>query len=619
MKAFKCIKNAAPILALAMAAIFAGCSNSSDGGSGGGNIPQGYYSTSGMTATQTAAATEGKITVNPTTKTLTITGAAGKTFYMVRSNLRDAKLEKNNLRYVFAVNQNASQAQVAASEQADFGNIFGTQQKDPRALIEEHTLERISKMRFSKKLAPAIQASQSPSVGDTDSFLMITDMNAGKREKGEFKLIYTEEGYNLWVKADDTNYTGNTDSFVTNATGVLTKFKQGYKLESHIYGELTDKLWVKDASGKPVEKGNMSELSKYGDKINILFYSMMNKDDDNAKIKNVNGYVTYDDFYYDQSFESSNNGRFIYLDSWEIMNDLGTVYTTMFHECSHAISYNQKTFKHNIYWSYWYAEMMAMLCEDMMQEFLGVTDTMITKKSAPDRSSSLGTTPKYRLSNANRLGGTFGLTGQTADVYSEAYELGAWLVRRFGGIKLLKEITTNAKVDWDSIVTAVNTVNSTSYTVEDLLKLLAEDMLEQKAGAGLNQDSATYSGIAAYTCDYTDENGNQQTYLYKFTAIDLWNENQFYDWYDKDLASLAKNVTRDSSTVPDGNIYYEVKNHNIQTVFAGPAIFNGDVRGNIGSYGYILAFLGKPTQDTVTITFDCKGNSFGDAMTIYVK
>lgn len=612
MTALKYIKNAAPVLALAMAAFFAGCSNSSDGG-GGNPVPQGYYSTSGMTQTQTADASRGKITVNPTTKTLAITGAAGKTFYMVRANIRDTKLEKNNLRYIPAPSASATQAQIAASAKA-FQDAFDKQKKDPRALIEERSLEAISKMRFSKNAAPAIQASQSPSVDDTDEFLQILDMNSDIREKGTFKLIYIDnDGYNLWVKADDSFYASNENTFLTNAKKALDQFKQGYKLESHIYGELTDKLWGKDAAGRHVAAGDMSELSKYGEKINILFYSMLNKNNPDAKIKGVNGFVSHADIYYDPSFQTSNNGRFIYIDSSEIMEDLGTVYTTMFHECSHSITYNQKTIKNNIYLVYWYSEMLAMLCEDMMQEYLGVTDDKTSKSEAIDGASFLGTTPKNRLSRANMLGGTFGLTGQSADLYSEAYELGAWLVRRFGGIKLLKEIATNAKVDWDSIISAVNAVNGKSYTTENLIWLLAEDMLEQKTDAGLNKDSQTYENDPELYCE-----NNGSKYLYKFTAIDLWNSNQFYDWFFKDYVEIVKNEKRSSGGVPDGNIYYESKTET-QNVFVGPCIFTGAAIGPIGPYGYILAKIGKADQDTVTITFACDGEQFGDSMTIFVK
>jgi hypothetical protein len=98
----------------------------------------------------------------------------------------------------------------------------------------------------------------------------------------------------------------------------------------------------------------------------------------------------------------------------------------------------------------------------------------------------------------------------------------------------------------------------------------------------------------------------------------LWNSNQFYDWFFKDYVEIVKNEKRSSGGVPDGNIYYESKTET-QNVFVGPCIFTGAAIGPIGPYGYILAKIGKADQDTVTITFACDGEQFGDSMTIFVK
>ena len=614
MKAFKCIKNAAPILALAMAAIFAGCSNSSDGGSGGGQsnytLPKPeYHPASAMVATQTAAATDGKITVNPTTKTLKITGAAGKTFYMVRFNTGDTAIAEDNTRYALPQTQASVQAQTSISAQA-IQDAFEMQQKDPRALLEERFLENISKIKASKNAAPAIQASVDYNVGATEDFLQLTNFSTGELVKKTFKLFASYEKYNLWVKADDPYYTDPT-TFESNAKTAGEKFFQGYKLISHIYGEPSSKLYNgSTGTGPQSEKGNMSDLSKCGDKINIMFFSMLNEEN----LKGLEGYVNHADNYYDSENNFSNNGRFLYIDSSIILNDLGNAYTTMLHEFSHAISYNQKTLKNKVKWTYWYGEMLAMLCEDMMQNYLGVTDDNVTVKSASDGVSSLKTTPKGRLSLANRYGGTYGLTGNGREVYAEAFELGAWLARRFGGVKLVKELATNAFVD--SIVNAVNKVNGTNHTIQSLMPLFAEDMLEQKTGAGLNKNAATYSGDATLTCD-----NNGTTYLYPFTAIDLWNTNQFYDWYVAGCEALIQNQTRLFSGVPNGNIYGTTENTDPahENVYVGPCLFKSNIKANIGPYGYCLAKIVTATQDTVTITFTCDGDKFGDAMTIYVK
>ncbi|MBQ6029762.1 MAG: hypothetical protein IJL24_09615 [Treponema sp.] len=615
MKVLKYIKNAAPVLALVMAAFFAGCSNSSGGATPTDGVPAnpiltpGYYMTSAMVATQTAAASEGTITVNPTTKTLTITGAAGKAIYMVRSNIRDSALQKDNLRFIDAPTQNSVSASVIQA-------AIERKEKDPRALIEDLALKNISKIGISKSLAPAVQAAKTYDPDDennnTEVFLEFQDLNSEKLEPRTYVILASETEYNLWVNANDESYNKDKDTFKTKAIAAGEKFIQGYKLVKHIYGEPSSKLYKGNAStGSLGEQGNMSDLSKCGDKINIMFFSMLN----GPKIKNLNGFVSHNDNYYDPTNLFSNNGRFLYIDSSLVLNDLGTLYSTMLHEFSHAISYNQKTLINKVSWTYWYGEMLAMLCEDMMQEYLGILDGNVNPQDSAQTATALSASPKGRLSLANNLGGMWGLTGQEAEVYAEAFELGAWLARRFGGVKLIKELATNAYVDWDSILNAVNKVNSTNHTIQSLLTLLAEDMLEQKTDSGLNQAAAKYDGDATLTYDNYDNNGSK--YLYPLTAIDLWNSNQFYDWYDTNLASknLVQNQTRPSSGVPSGNIY---KNKS-ENVFIGPCLLKRNAVANIGPYGRISSKLTDSAEDTVTLTFSCNATTFGDTMTIFVK
>ena len=605
MKVLKYIKNAAPVLALAMAAFFAGCSNSSDGGSGTPGNQPGYYSTSGMTATQTAAASEGTITVNPTTKTLTITGAAGKAIYMVRSNIRDSALQKDNLRFIDAPTQNSVSASVIQA-------AIERKEKDPRALIEDLALKNISKIGISKSVAPAVQAAKTYDPDDennnTEVFLEFQDLNSEKLEPRTYVILASETEYNLWVNENDEFYKQDKDTFKTKAIAAGEKFIQGYKLVKHIYGEPSSKLYKGKVGLTLGEQGNMSDLSKCGDKINIMFFSMLN----GPKIKNLNGFVSHNDNYYDPTNLFSNNGRFLYIDSSLVLNDLGTLYSTMLHEFSHAISYNQKTLINKVSWTYWYGEMLAMLCEDMMQEYLGISDSNVDPQDSEQKATALNASPKGRLSLANNFGGMWGLTGQEAEVYAEAFELGAWLARRFGGVKLIKELATNAYVDWDSILNAVNKVNSTNHTIQSLLTLLAEDMLEQKTDSGLNQAAEKYDGDATLTYD-----NNGSKYLYPLTAIDLWNSNQFYDWYDANLASknLVQNQTRPSSGVPSGNIY----NNKSENVFIGPCLLKRNTTANIGPYGRISSKLTASAEDTVTLTFCCNATTFGDTLTIFVK
>ena len=258
-----------------------------------------------------------------------------------------------------------------------------------------------------------------------------------------------------------------------------------------------------------------------------------------------------------------------------------------------------------------------MMCEDMMQAYFGINDS--------DVNDNLGNTPKARLSTANyNHEWGCGLTGQTSATYSATFHLGAWLVRKFGGPKFIKEIATNAYVDFDSILAAVKAASGKDdYTITSLLQEKAGDIMVSQNNAGFNQDGATYPGNDDYTCAYTDAGGQEQTYLYPVTAINLWEP--FYGWCDQ--SKYGENITNTSipfKQLPDANLYKkgDWKGNPPTTAYLGPLKFKGG-RGaaTIGPYGSMLFNLGEAASDSVTIEFSLPTGSagFSDTITIYAK
>ncbi|MCR5045822.1 MAG: hypothetical protein K6A42_04540, partial [Treponema sp.] len=270
-------------------------------------------------------------------------------------------------------------------------------------------------------------------------------------------------------------------------------------------------------------------------------------------------------------------------------------------------------------WTYWYGELLAMTCEDMMQNYFGVLDTITDKNTA----NNIGSSPKGRLSRGNEIASFNGLTGESSATYAAAFKFSAWLTRNFGGVKFVKEMAQNAYVDMDSILIAVNTVNGTNYTAESLLQKFAGDQLEEASGAGMNKNAPTYPGQSAYTCSYTDSSGNTQTYLYPFTAINLWEP--FYGWCNTST-SLSKTYIANSSIpftdLPTANIYRDNDwQGNTPTIaYKGPLMFNsGSLLAGIGPYESNITKLGTASDDIVTLTFGCAGTSFRDLVTIWVR
>ncbi len=617
---FKARKLIAPLFALLLAGYLAGC----DIGSGSGFIPitpgqNPGHSASEMTQTQTEAATSQPITVATTTKTLVLTGAAGKTIYMARSNISNTAMNSlySRLARITSGGGSASAEKSALSFQEEETEIqaaiisgFETDLKnDPHAKIWKLSMDNVKKAKtqrlISKSLDPGAQnAVKNYAVGGTETFWALNPETLSNFTQRTFKLLVSEANYNVWVDVNDKYYKQGPADFETAAKNLGTNFINGYGLTSHLYGQPSDKIYNTDDS----VYGPMSTASKTGEKINIMLYDMLDKG-------RVYGFVYHGDIRHNTT--GSNEGRFVYMDSQTTLKNPLEAYSTAQHEFSHTISFNQKTMIHKKEWTYWYGELLAMMCEDMMQAYFGISDSDVNDK--------LGNTPKARLStaNCNNEWGN-GLTGQTSATYSATFHLGAWLVRKFGGPKFIKEIATNAYVDFDSILAAVKAASGKDdYTIASLLQEKAGDIMVSQNNAGFNQDGATYPGEAAYTCSYTDAGGQTQTYLYPVTAINLWAP--FYGWCDQ--SKYGENITNTPisfSQLPNANVYKkgDWKGNPPTTAYLGPLKFKG-ARGaaTIGPYGSMLFNLGEAASDSVTIEFSVPTGSagFSDTITIYAK
>ena len=555
-----------------------------------------------------------QITIAPEQGRVTLTNVLGKSIYMARTNPSNENLNMDDSRTVQIVSSVQKSALLSEAEEneieTDLVSGFETDlENDPHAKIWKLSMDNVKKAKaqrlISKSLDPGAQnAVINYAVGDTETFSALDPKTLETFDERTFKLLVSEANYNVWVDVNDQYYTQGTDAFATAAQTMGTNFINGYGLVSHLYGQPSDKIYNADDS----VYGPMSTASKTGLKINIMLYDMLT-------VGKVYGFVYHGDIRHNT--DGSNEGRFVYMDSQTTLKNPLEAYSTAQHEFSHTISYNQKTMIHKKEWTYWYGELLAMMCEDMMQAYFGISDSEVNDK--------LGSTPKARLppANYNQEWGN-GLTGQSAATYAATFHLGAWLVRKFGGPKFIKEIATNAYVDFESILAAVKAASEKDYTITSLLQEKAGDLMVSQIGAGFNQDGATYPGEAAYTCSYTDAGGQQQTYIYPVTAINLWDP--FYGWcdtngYEKTNNISDVNVKIPFDQLPNANLYKkgDWKGNTPTTAYLGPLKLRSALaKANIGPYGTMLFCLGKATTDTVEIRFGCEGTP-KDVITIFAK
>ena len=167
----------------------------------------------------------------------------------------------------------------------------------------------------------------------------------------------------------------------------------------------------------------------------------------------------------------SNGLEMFYIDSYFLSKMPETVYSTLVHEFNHMINYVIKTLgymttnpdatKFNNC-STWFTEMLAMVTEDMFQNYLGIDDLSSPKGRLPYFNNFY----YYGFKNWNDK------NIEPLYMYANTYGFGAFLARNFGGVDLIKEIAQNPYVDEKAITTALQTLGK-KKNFNDVLKKYA--------------------------------------------------------------------------------------------------------------------------------------------------
>jgi hypothetical protein len=195
-------------------------------------------------------------------------------------------------------------------------------------------------------------------------------------------------------------------------------------------------------------------------KISVLLFDIQN----DGKAGNLLGY--FHPAYYVEDQSGVNAIELLCIDSYYGKHEefASGLYSTLVHDFNHMLNFANKTLKYGQEMDTWYTEMLSMLTEDFFDDELDV-DYLNSVRS--------------RLELFAESGYVFGFKNW-ADIsssdwivsfnYSNAYAFGAYLARNYGGAELFHEIATNEYTNEESVVEAVNKLNGTNYTFEDLLK-----------------------------------------------------------------------------------------------------------------------------------------------------
>ena len=389
-------------------------------------------------------------------------------------------------------------------------------------------------------------------------------------EKKTAKLYAKTDNVYCWVIEDDKNpWISTTErGEVTDALAdkYSKKMDEMYKYITEVYGPLPENMiYSPNGSFNDCVKRPMTNFSTTGIKINILIGDIFsdNTNEMAANDNGVMGMVCQKDLYAsgvkgkDTIVDASNSGNYFYLDSYWAVKDEKEAFSTMAHEFQHLIGFGLKYVEYALeYDSYYLTEMLSMLTEDMMQEYLVVSDNNVALARLPLFNRY------YFLLGLNE----FSQDEYMAIAYANAYSFGAWLSRQYGGTKLIHEMALNKYVGIDCMVNAVNKVNGKDYSYLDLLRKYTQALVFTNT----EYDYPTMNKAAEtdITC-----NG----YEYPMKAIDLWH-----------LADLLE-------TVSSPYVKYD-----------GPEYFSSNSGNKLPPYGFTLHKIGTVDDDadSVTITMN---------------
>lgn len=343
------------------------------------------------------------------------------------------------------------------------------------------------------------------------------EKNFTLRSRGSFCKIWVEDGI-----FDDTSSDGNDPTKDYNKDGFFDKKINQNQVEAlsdifdlQIYG-LTTKLFGFEYGGGPDIGGGRNEYGQPvggidGDPcIHILICELYEPG------FNVAGYFSPLDMRQAAQAESagakSNEGEIFYIDAMDLDSDPMDAYLTLVHEFQHMINFNQKTMLHGEKSSTWFNEMLSVLAEDIL------SDMVLYHAPASAKENGFFYCHPYHTRFRLALGG-LPYSGVTqwdnrnfpALSYANNYTFGAYLIRNFGGAKLVNAMSTNEYVDETAITKALAScvgysANSSIKTFQAALSCYAGALLnsepkeQTEAGITFNRTVTETVNERSYTC-----------------------------------------------------------------------------------------------------------------------
>lgn len=426
---------------------------------------------------------------------------SGKTLYFVRRNTGSETISSTNIRTLTAPSQRQADSDVS-EDFLEFDEEIPNLQKGFAGCFIPEQIDLKNYASSARSASVSSETAISGKVGETKEIYVDnnTDVSTFVQKSATLRAVGTY--CYVWVVDDFYSSTAG-DNKVDSAIAqeYADAFDKMYPMITNVFGNESDKIYYYS------KWRNMEDYSSTGTKINIVVYDIGN---DYSLSENqqcgIVGYFYAKDYFYNYSEKgvTSNNGKYFYIDSGYANSNFDTTISTLAHEFQHMVNYNQKTVLNDGLTSgQWYNEMLSMLCEDMMQEHLGIKDEDSPKARTTVFNASYYYSGISEYNSKNQICS-----------YATAFSFGSFIARNFGGAELVQKISQNSLVDNDSITNAVNSLNGTEYTYDDLF--------EKYLLALFGNSTYTHNKDAVCTLKYNSGDYSSTPYEYPMTAYNIF-------------------------------------------------------------------------------------------------
>ena len=394
----------------------------------------------------------------------------------------------------------------------------------------------------------------------------------------------------VWAKPEDIITTNSSGSKINISViqDIASKFLRYYKFEEQVFGTTCNNLFTStNSTSSSISMSNNGPTKNF---VNIVLYDI-GKDGTNGTC-GITGYFDAKDYYTTSTVNYSNEGKYLYIDipfcnyqrigyeeNYEGNSNTvsDTSVASLINEYQHLITFNQKNIIAGINSiDTWYNELLSMLGEDLLGNTLGFEDgNTIYDRSIPVFNSY------YYNSGVRQY-------NKTNPWISEAvsYTFGSFLLRNYGGTRLIHEMSTNNTQGAESIVAAVNTVNNTNLSWNDILK--------------------EYIKACAFRAAYAREKDlpNHNITRTGSNWIENFNVSNFRVDYQNTYATFMGSTLYTSVTGLNlWKNYYDNSNSSGNTHYYGPLLLKSDVRLELQPEGFIFHSIGVANSNDILLLF----------------